>query len=193
MPSRLRRYDEPGHTHFWTISCFRRLTFFCDDGIKQIVVDALCLLQQRFSVCLVGYVVMPDHVHVIVYPHASGTDLPIPISKLLHAFKQHVGYHGKHRLRELWRRDGKLWSEPLNRWAAGAFARHAIWTARGHDFNIEREDTLRAKLDYCHKNAVTRGLVDHPDEWRWSSYRFYEMDDRSLVAMDWDGAWPIVW
>ena len=36
MPSHLRRYDEPGHTHFWTISCYRRLQFFHDDGMKRV-------------------------------------------------------------------------------------------------------------------------------------------------------------
>jgi len=35
MPSHLRRYDEPGHTHYWTISCYRRLQFFHDDGMKR--------------------------------------------------------------------------------------------------------------------------------------------------------------
>ncbi len=80
MPAHLRKYDEPGDTHFWTISCRRRLTFFHDDGMKRIVVDGLRVLQQRLSVCLVGYVIMPDHVHVIVYPHARENDTPIPVS-----------------------------------------------------------------------------------------------------------------
>ena len=30
-------------------------------------------------------------------------------------------------------------------------------------------------------------------DWRWSSYRFYEHGDRSVLAMDWDGRWPIEW
>jgi putative transposase len=51
---------------------------------------------------------------------------------------------------------------------------------------------LRTKLDYIHKNPITRGLVDRAEEWPWSSYRFYELGDSSLIAMDWDGSWPIV-
>ena len=49
------------------------------------------------------------------------------------------------------------------------------------------------KLDYCHKNPLTRGLVDDPADWKWSSYRFYEFGDRSVLPMDWDGSWPIEW
>ena len=52
---------------------------------------------------------------------------------------------------------------------------------------------LREKLDYCHKNPLTRGLVDRADDWRWSSYRYYELGDESVLRMDWDGGWPIVW
>ena len=81
MPSQLRRHDEPGHTHFWTISCYRRLQFFHDDGMKQVV----------------------------------------------------------------------------------------------------------------HKNPITRGLVAGAGDWRWSSYRFYEHADASVLAMDWNGGWPIEW
>jgi putative transposase len=193
MPTHLRRYDEPGHTHFWTISCYRRLTFFHGDGLKRIVVDGLRLLHERFSVCLIGYVIMPEHVHVILYPHARGTDTPTPISTLLHAFKKHVGFHGKDRLRQVWRQQGKLWSEPLNRWARGELGKRDIWTVRGYDFNITAEKTLREKLDYCHKNPVTRGLVRNALEWPWSSFRFYEAHDRSVLCMNWDGAWPILW
>ena len=49
------------------------------------------------------------------------------------------------------------------------------------------------KLDYCNKNPLTRGLVDKPDDWAWSSYRYYELDDHTVLSMDWDGRWPIEW
>ncbi len=134
MPTHLRRYDEPGDCHFWTISCQRRLTFFQDDGLKRIVTDGLGVLRQRFGVCLIGYVIMPEHVHVIVYPHV-----------------------------------------------------------RGYDFNVRTHKAFLQKLDYCHKNPLTRGLVDRAEDWPWSSYRYYEFEDESVLRMDWDGSWPIIW
>ncbi|MCA9251436.1 MAG: transposase [Phycisphaerae bacterium] len=193
MPKHLRRYDEPGDSHFLTISCQRRLTFFHDDTMKQIVVDGLRILQERFKVCVVGYVIMPEHVHVILYPHARGGDAPVPISKLLYAFKKHVGFHGKQRLREIWREVGRLWSEPLNAWATGDKEDQTIWNVRGYDFNVRHHKALLQKLDYCHKNPITRGLVDRAEDWAWSSYRYYELGDESVLKMDWDGAWPIEW
>lgn len=193
MPSHLHRYDEPGHTHFWTISCYRRLQFFHDDGMKRVAIEALRALQTTLGVCVVGYVVMPEHVHVLLYPHARGTDLPIPIGNLLQVFKQYVGRRGKERLREVWRRRQRLWSEPLNRWAQGSFDKQEVMNTRGYDRNIFTERELRTKLDYCHKNPITRGLVGIAADWKWSSYRFYEFGDRSVLPMDWDVCRPIEW
>jgi putative transposase len=161
--------------------------------MKQVVVDGLRVLQNRFSVCLVAYVVMPEHLHLIVYPHAKGNDQPTPISRLWHAFKKHVGFHGKQCLRGVWRQNGELWSDPLNAWARRKLEKQIIINTRGYDFNIDQQKTLLEKIDYCHKNPVTRGLVERPEDWPWSSYRYYELDDCRILKMDWDGDWPIVW
>ena len=193
MPSHLRRHNEPGSIHFWTISCFQRLSFFHDDGMKQVVVDGLRVLRQQFGVCLISYVVMPDHVHVVLLPQRRNQPAPIGISSLLATFKKHVGFHGKQRLRDVWRQQARLWSEPLNNWANGVYGERPIWIPRGYDSNIDRWETLRKAMDYCHCNPLTRGFVQRAEDWAWSSYRFYAMDDRSVLAMDWDGRWPIVW
>ncbi len=193
MPSHLRRHDEPGHSHYWTISCYRRLQFFHDDGMKRVVISALRQLQQNCGICLLAYVIMPEHVHILLYPHRRGDDIPIPISQLLHGFKQHVGFYGKERLRQIWRMQGCLWSGPLNRWAHGEFDKQAIMNTRGYDRNIFSQGELLEKIDYIHKNPITRGLVDSAADWKWSSYRYYELGDASVLAMDWDGKWPIVW
>lgn len=193
MPTHLHRYDVAGHVHFWTISCYRRLGFFWHDELRRVVVEGLRILQRRFNVCLIAYVIMPDHVHVILYPHSRGDDEPIPISRLLHAFKQHVGHHGKVALRQVYQKEGQLWSDPLNAWALGSHAKQVIWSPRGYDFNIDRHDTLLEKIDYCHKNPIGRGMVESADQWVWSSFRFYEFQDPSVLSMGWDGGWPIIW
>jgi REP element-mobilizing transposase RayT len=64
VPTRLHRYDVPGHTHFWTFSTYRRLTFFWHDDIKHVALDGLRHLQSKFNICLVGYVIMPEHMHI---------------------------------------------------------------------------------------------------------------------------------
>ena len=156
MPSRLHRYDVPGHVHFWTLSCCDRLTFFWHDDLKRVAVEGLRLLSRKFDVCLIGYVIMPEHVHVLFLPHARGASDPIPVSRLLHSFKQYTGFHGKERLLQLRDEHERLWAPPIEAWVADAAA-PPFWTTRGHDFNVDRYETLREKLDYCHKNPLTRG------------------------------------
>ena len=191
MPSRLRRYDEYGHTHFLTISCSRRLRFFDHDPVKRVFVDGLQHTRDRLGVRLIGYVVMPQHVHVLVFPVPSGACEPVGISRVLQQLKQYVGRQGKQALRSIWEERGSLGSPPLDAWAVATSPR-PFWKTRGYDFNVTTEKALHTKLDYMHKNPVTRGLVDRAEQWRWSSYRYYEYGDLSLLSMDWDGSWPIV-
>jgi putative transposase len=172
MPSRLKRHNESNHIHFWTHSTYRRLQFFHDDRAKQIVIDGLQLIREKHGICLLGYVVMLEHVHVVLLPQRRGNPDPIPISTVLHNFKQHVGFHVKQRLREVWKARAQLWSMPLNDWALGRFDSQKIWITRGYDRHIVSESELIEKLEYCHKNPVKRDLVAAPEDWLWSSYRF---------------------
>jgi putative transposase len=191
MPSRLRRHDEYGHVHFLTISCYRRLQFFRHGPVKQVFVDGLARTRAKLGVRWVGYVVMPEHVHLLVFPMRKGTDEPVAISTMLQDLKQYVGRQGKEALRSIWRERRSLGSPPMDAWALGA-APKPFWKTRAYDFNVTSESTLHGKLEYMHKNPITRGLVERADQWTWSSYRYYECDDDSVLAMDWDGSWPIV-
>jgi putative transposase len=49
-----------------------------------------------------------------------------------------------------------------------------IWTAK----------KVEEKLSYMHNNPVKRGLVKAPGDWAWSSWRYYFVQDASLLAMD---------
>src|ERR1700681_2912488 len=64
----VRSYNEPGHAHELTFSCFRRLPLLDRDRTRQWMVEALESARQRRDLALWAYVIMPEHVHVIVYP-----------------------------------------------------------------------------------------------------------------------------
>jgi hypothetical protein len=44
---------------------------------------------------------------------------------------------------------------------------------RFRDFNVYSKQKHVEKLRYIHRNPVRRGLVEKPEDWEWSSYRFY--------------------
>jgi putative transposase len=63
-------------------------------------------------------------------------------------------------------------------------AHHRVWQRGGYDMNLWSEKKVLKKLNYVHNNPVRRGLVTHPGDWPWSSWRFYYLEDRSILAMD---------
>ena len=190
MPSRLRRHDELGHIHFVTVSCYRRLQFFRHEGVRRSFIDAMHRVRERCALRWLGYVIMPEHVHVLVLPQTRNATEPIAISTVLHDLKGFAGRFGKNALRDMWQRHRSLGTQPLDAWAT-ADGPKPFWKPRGYDFNVVNEHTVIEKLDYIHKNPIRRGLVRRPDQWSWSSYRYYELDDASPIAMDWDGGFPI--
>ena len=60
------------------------------------------------------------------------------------------------------------------------------WQRRFYDFNVWSQRKEVEKLKYMHRNPVVRGLVEKPDDWRWSSYRSYAYGEAGLVRInDW--------
>jgi len=60
----------------------------------------------------------------------------------------------------------------------------AIWQPRFYDFNVWTEHKRIEKLRYMHRNPVKRGLVEQPEQWRWSSYRSYASGEVGLVRIN---------
>ena len=63
-------------------------------------------------------------------------------------------------------------------------ATHRVWQRRFYDLNIWSEARVREKLKYRRGNPVRRGLVPSPEQWLWSSFRYYHLEGGSLIAMD---------
>ena len=59
-----------------------------------------------------------------------------------------------------------------------------VWQRRYYPFGVYSEKKRLEKLNYMHLNPVKQGLVGSPDEWPWSSFRFYYLNDSSVLRMD---------
>jgi putative transposase len=58
-----------------------------------------------------------------------------------------------------------------------------FWLPRYYDFNVLTEEKRLEKLNYIHWNPMKRGLVDRPEDWRWSSYRYYQTGEQGRVTI----------
>ena len=63
------------------------------------------------------------------------------------------------------RKSSETWGTPL--------IQNRFWQARFYDFNVWTERKRVEKLRYMHRNPVMRGLANSPEDWRWSSFRWY--------------------
>jgi len=171
MTQGLHRYYGRGHLHFITCSCYQRQPLLGTPWRR----DLFLLLQifeqvrRRYRFVVVGYVVMPEHFHLLISEPQKETP-----SSVMQALK--LGY-ARRLLGAQRRARATLWkNDPPQH----------IWQARFHDFNVWSERKRIEKLRYIHRNPVTRGLVQEPDQWRWSSFRSYLYGEAGVVRInDW--------
>jgi len=172
MPSRLRRYYGAGYSHFTTTSCYQRLPLLASPRSRDLFLDVLERVRRRYHFVVVGYVVMPEHVHLLIGEPQRGTP-----SVVMQALKQSFA---RRLLRWLRARSdphqGKLWSTP--------FEEGRIWQHRFYDFVVFTERKRVEKLRYMHRNPVERGLVLEPQQWAWSSFRHYAYDEPGPVLVN---------
>jgi len=71
MPSGLRRFQQSGQSHFLTFSCYRRQARLSSPDAYDLFVQCLEDMRCRFAMCIYGYVVMPEHVHLLALSHSS--------------------------------------------------------------------------------------------------------------------------
>jgi putative transposase len=160
MPSDLKRYYGRKHAHFITCSCLRRQQLLNQDWRKDVFLEYLEEARRKFAFRVFGYVVMPEHFHLLV-SEPRHEKLYVAMQVL----KQRVSLrmHGNAEL--------KGWH---------------FWQPRYYDFNVWSRKKFVEKLRYIHRNPVRRGLVKDPAQWKWSSYRFYLNGEPGPVKVDYD-------
>ena len=75
-------------------------------------------------------------------------------------------------------------STPPQRSQSGEEVRRRFWQERFYDFNVWTAKKRVEKLRYIHRNPVERGLVESPERWQWSSYRFYLLGEAGPVRVN---------
>ncbi len=144
MPWSLKRYHETRQLHFITFSCYRRKPKLSVPSHRDAVERALEQVRRNYGLYITGYVIMPNHVHLLMSEPERAS-----LAAAMQSLKQSVA-------RTLALR-----------------APEPFWQARYYDFNVWSERKCIEKLRYIHRNPVTRGLCARPEDWQSSSFRHY--------------------
>ncbi|MFQ5862919.1 MAG: transposase [Candidatus Brocadiales bacterium] len=174
---KLVRFDFPENIHFITTSCYNRLSLFSSDKMKTTFIQSVKHIRNKYDFKLFGYIIMPEHIHLLLQTQKDKT-----VSDVMREIKQTCAFNA---LQILKTNNTKSTLEKLKRNTGRKTERkYNFWKPRFYDFNIYSEKKFKEKLDYCHKNPVTRGLVNDPSEWRFYSYRNYFLNDDSIISID---------
>ncbi len=155
MPTGRKRYQEAKQFHFITFSCYHRKPLLLGSEAKDIFEQVFEQVRSRHTIAVAGYVLMPEHVHLLV------DEPPVtPLATVLQVLKQ-----------------------TTSRRLKAAKEQH-FWQTRYYDFNVSSHAKYLEKLRYIHRNPVRRGLVDKPEDYRWSSFRRYALREFGTVTIE---------
>ena len=155
MPWALKRFQEARCLHFITFSCHNREPLLGMPESRDSFEITFEQVRQWYGFCVRGYVVMPEHVHLLISEPERKK-----LSTALQMLKQNVA-------RELRLPEG-----------------NPFWLERYYDFNVWSETKRVQKLRYIHRNPVRRGLVEKPEDWKWSSFLHYATGVEGIVEIE---------
>ncbi len=170
-----QRWDVLHDAHFLTFSCYQQRPFFKSDRTCHWFLESLDSGRTKNPFDLWAYVIMPEHVHLVLQPH-EGTQ----ISRILQSVKLSVTRKavnwikkngGSLKQMEDLRPDGRV---GLRFWQRGG----------GYDRNLRSVNDVHEKIAYIHNNPVRRGLAERPEDWQWSSFASHQNETNSLIKID---------
>jgi len=164
----------PDYLYFVTTSAIKHAHLFRRDVVKRIIIDSLHHLRTSRRMKLFVFVIMPNHIHIIV--HFSEE---YPLSDVMRDFKKftarqiyrHFQAEGNATVPDILKREGERVKQEYKVWEDGYDARDV--------FSIE---FLQQKMDYIHHNPCQPHwkLADRPEQYLWSSAGYY-FDGRPCV------------
>ena len=173
---RVRHFDLPGDAHFLTFSCFHRLPLLNKDRTRRWLVDAIAEARRKHRFDLWAWVIMPEHVHLLVYPQ----DVEYKVSRILSCIKRPVAQKA---IAYLHSRRSPFLEQLTVRTRLRSIRK--FWQAGpGQDHNIYDPQTAHRVVDYIHNNPVKRGLVSQPCDWLWSSARDWMGQSGTLLPVN---------
>jgi REP element-mobilizing transposase RayT len=161
--SRYRIYDNTA-PHFLTCTVINWIPLFTRPQTVEIVLNALRYRQEHLGWLIYGYVVLENHIHMILQAENLSEELPRFKS---YTARQLIDYLDECKAERLLKQMAYFRKEHKKD------RDYQCWEEGSHPQIIHNEDVLRQKLEYIHQNPVKRGYVDDPVHWRCSSARNY--------------------
>lgn len=165
----VRHFHKPGHLHELTFSTYQRRPLLTNDSWLEKLARCVDAAGAELEMNLVAFVLMPEHVHLLVYPRNPEPAISLYIARVKQPFSKQTKPILADELPELvgeltvQERPGK---SCFRFWQEGP----------GFDRNLFTTNAIESSIDYIHNNPVKRGLCRRAVDWKWSSARYYLAD-----------------
>jgi putative transposase len=169
-------YDTPGHAHALTFSCYDHRPYFCGPSVYRAFLSEIRTAQEEFRFHVWAYVVMPDHVHLLIWPLESAYS----IAAIEQAMKGRMSFKYSQVLQA---------TDPERHQSMLVHARNTkrfrFWQhGGGFDRNLWNPDRIYTMIRYIEANPVRAGLVGRREKWPWSSASSVDRGDDCRPIVD---------
>lgn len=158
-----RIYDS-AYPYFITSSTVEGYPIFANPAAADILLNALRFMQEQRDARLYAYVIMENHIHMVIQAEKLSSKIQAFKSWTARAIIDLFGETGRYlHLSKLKRAKNPSHTDSI----------HQLWQEGFHPIHIFSDQMMVQKINYIHKNPVKRGYVDHEEDWRYSSARNY--------------------
>ena len=174
--------------HYVTLQVVEWVDVFTRKVYRDIIIESLKYCQQHKHLEIYGYVIMSNHIHLLV---KSG------IGNLSGALRDFKSFTSKQILKEIeeGNESRRNWMLITFKIAAAKHERNSayqFWTHENHAMEIYSYKFFEQKLDYIHNNPVRAGIVSNPVDYVYSSAQNYAGEKGLLNVEVIDRVWKTV-
>jgi putative transposase len=168
----------PDYLYFITTKAERHAHIFKRESIIRIILDSLHFLRTNRHIKLFVFVIMPNHIHLICKLSKEYT-----VSDMMRDFKRHTA---RQIIRQLLAENETDTLKLLQRLNKDNRQDYKVWEDSYDARDVFSPEFLQQKMDYIHHNPCQPQwkLVELPEEYPWSSARFYLLDKPSVIPVD---------
>ncbi len=175
----MKRFRITEETSFYYSTCtiIAWLPIFQSEPYFQVIINSLKYCHIHKGLLLLGYVIMPSHLHLITSNHSDTT-----LSDIMRDFRTYTSRN----IRELLEQENRINYLDIFENSAKNLEKQQfrVWHDDYHPIALMSENWLHQKINYVHYNPVRKGFVEFPEHWKYSSARNWLSDDHSIIDID---------
>ncbi len=160
------------HAEFLTVTCLEWKHLLVEDKFKDIIIESLTYLTKAKRIYVYGFVIMPNHFHLIWQMMGD--------NKRSEVQRDFLKYTSQRILKMLKILKPGLAAELV---VNAKDRKHQVWERNSLGVPLWTPKVFWQKLDYIHNNPVKAGLCKLAEDYKYSSARFYEKNEKDWIFL----------